>query len=146
VRKLIVRPAEEAGNGDKPQAADATILSFDTEAPAGEVLSQVIGMLASRADLSIDRLADSQMLGDAVSTTAAEEFTDGRIAIEISDERGCLEIRVGPLNSGGAERLLKEMELPGPLAGSLRGLASDIRTEPAGEDAEALVIRVDDPH
>jgi hypothetical protein len=36
------------------------------------------------------------------------------------------------------------MELPGPLQGSLRGLASDIRVEPAG-GGERLVILVEDP-
>ena len=45
----------------------------------------------------------------------------GRLDIEIVDREGCLEIRVGPLVAGAAERLLEEMELPGPLAGSLRG-------------------------
>ena len=144
VRKLII-PAGETSNGATAEVSEATALSFDTEAPTGAVLSQVIGVLASRADLSIDRLADSQLLGDAVSATSASEFSEGRVDIEICDREGCLEIRVGPLVAGGAERVLKEMELPGPLEGSLRGLVSEIKVEDAGDSTERLLIQVDDP-
>ena len=145
-RKRIV-PTE---NGDVHVAGtvaspgDSARLSFESEEAAGPVVSRVIGMLASRADLSVDRLADTQLLGDAVSAASPDQFEGGRLDIEIVDRDGCLEIGVGPLVTGGAERLLDEMELPGPLQGSLRGLASDIRVEPAN-GGERLVIVVEDP-
>ncbi len=78
-RKLIV----PASNGDQPEDVqtasppDAAILSFEEETQAAPVVSRVIGALASRADLSIDRLADTQLLGDAVSATPAAEFAGG---------------------------------------------------------------------
>jgi anti-sigma regulatory factor (Ser/Thr protein kinase) len=143
VRKLIVPGPAQARTNGAAEVPQATSLSFGSDAPAAAVLSPVIGMLASRADLSIDRLADSQILGDAVSATPVGEFTDERMDIEIIDREGCLEIRVGPLVSGAAERLLKEMELPG--LGSLRALASRVEVEPAGEGAERLLISIDDP-
>jgi serine/threonine-protein kinase RsbW len=145
VRKLISPGAEGGGNGAVAQAREETALSFDSDAPAGVVLSHVIGVLASRADLSIDRLADSQLLGDAVSATPAREFAEGRVEISISDREGCLELRIGPLVSGAAERLLKEMELPGPLKGSLSALASDVKVESAADGAERVLIEVSDP-
>ncbi len=147
VRKLIAPTSERSENGAAAEApaAEETVLSFDSEAPAGAVVSHVIGMLASRADLSIDRLADTQLLGDAVSATSSREFSEGRIEIAISDREGCLEIRVGPLVPGAAERLLREMELPGPLEGSLRALASVVDVESAADGAEQLLIKIDDP-
>ena len=146
VRKVMAPEPERIGNGAgaKAAATQETTLSFEAEAPAGAVLSHVIGMLASRADLSIDRLADTQLLGDAVSATSSQEFSDGRMEIAIADREGCLEIRVGPLVSGASERLLQEMELPGPLKGSLRALASDVQVESA-DGAERLLIKIDDP-
>lgn len=144
-RKRIV-PAENGGPGATVTAAspgDAAMLSFENADSAGPVVSRVIGMLASRADLSIDRLADTQLLGDAVSAAPPGEFRDGRVDIELTDREGALEIRVGPLVEGGADRLLEEMELPGPLVGSLRGLASRIDVEPA-DPGERLVILVED--
>jgi anti-sigma regulatory factor (Ser/Thr protein kinase) len=146
-RKLIV-PAENGGisaaEAKASSPGDAARLSFDSEESAGPVVSRVIGMLASRADLSVDRLADTQLLGDAVSAASPDQFQHGRVDIEIVDREGCLEIRVGPMVTGAAERLLEEMELPGPLIGSLRGLASEIKVEPA-ESGERLVILVEDP-
>ena len=143
-RKLII-PADAGENGAAavPSPGDAARLVFENADSAGPVVSRVIGMLASRADLSIDRLADTQLLGDAVAAAPAEEFRDGRVDIELIDRDGCLEIRVGPLVEGGANRLLEEMELPGPLVGSLKGLASDIKVEDA-EAGERLVILVED--
>jgi serine/threonine-protein kinase RsbW len=145
VRKLIAPATEQSVDGSAAETPEETALSFDSDAPAGVVLSHVIGMLASRADLSIDRLADSQLLGDAVSATPAGEFADGRMEIAISDREGCLELRVGPLVTGAAERLLKEMELPGPLKGSLSALASDVQVEPVADGTERLQIKVRDP-
>lgn len=136
-------------NGNEPphtsfERAEGATLSFATDLPAAPVLSRVIGMLASRADLSIDRLADSQLLGDVVSATAASEFIDGRVNVEVFDRQGSMQIRVGPLVTGASERLLEGMELPGPLAGSLSALASEIKVEKI-EGAERLLIEVEDP-
>lgn len=147
VRKLIAPGSERPSNGAAAEASatEETALSFDSDAaPVAIVLSHVIGMLASRADLSIDRLADSQLLGDAVSATPSREFSEGRMEIAIADREGCLEIRVGPLVSGASERLLREMELPGPLKGSLRALASDVEVESV-DGVERLLIKVHDP-
>jgi anti-sigma regulatory factor (Ser/Thr protein kinase) len=147
VRKLIAPASERSDNGAAAEASagEETTLSFESDAPAAPVLSHVIGMLASRADLSIDRLADTQLLGDAVSATSSREFSEGRMEIAIADRDGCLEIRVGPLVSGGGERLLQEMELPGPLKGSLKALASEVQVESAADGAEQLLIKIDDP-
>jgi anti-sigma regulatory factor (Ser/Thr protein kinase) len=143
-RKRIV-PLDNGGTAAPKveSPGEAARLSFDSEQSAGPVVSRVIGMLASRADLSVDRLADTQLLGDAVSAASPDQFEGGRLDIEIVDRDGCLEIRVGPLVTGAAERLLEEMELPGPLVGSLRGLANDIKVEPH-DGGERLVILVED--
>jgi anti-sigma regulatory factor (Ser/Thr protein kinase) len=146
-RKRII-PSENGGmtaaEATAASPGDAARLSFESEEAAAPVVSRVIGMLASRADLSVDRLADTQLLGDAVSAASPDQFRDGRLDIEIVDREGCLEIRVGPMVAGAADRLLEEMELPGPLVGSLRGLASEIKVEPA-DPGERLVILVEDP-
>jgi serine/threonine-protein kinase RsbW len=144
-RKRIVPDADsENGATAASGPVEAALLSFDDSDAAGPVVSRVIGILASRADLSIDRLADTQLLGDAVAAAPPNEFREGRIDLELADHAGRIEIRVGPLVEGGAQRLLEEMELPGPLAGSLRGLANEIKVEPAGDGGERLVILVED--
>lgn len=108
------------------------------------VLARVIGALAARAEFSVDRLADTVLLGDAVSATEGGEFSDGRFGIAIKDGDGTLEVRVGPLVEGGGERLLAEMDVPG--AGSLRNLTSSMEVTkgetPDGRAAEFLEFEV----
>jgi serine/threonine-protein kinase RsbW len=108
------------------------------------VLARVIGALAARAEFSVDRLADTVLLGDAVSSSSGGDFSDGRVGISIKDGDGTLDVRVGPLVEGGGERLMSEMDVPG--AGSLRSLTSGMavtKGETAeGETAEFLVFEV----
>jgi len=108
------------------------------------VLARVIGALAARAEFSVDRLADTVLLGDAVSSSEGTEFYDGRVGLSIKDAEGALEVRVGPLVEGAGRKLIGDMEVPG--AGSLRDLATSMEvtqgeTE-AGEPAEFLVFEV----
>ena len=77
------------------------------------VLARVIGALAARAAFSVDRLADTVLLEDAVSSSGGADFSDGRVGISITDGEGTLGVRVGPLVEGAGERLMAEMELPG---------------------------------
>ena len=108
------------------------------------VLARVIGALAARAEFSVDRLADTVLLGDAVSASGGDDFSDGRVGISISDGAGTLGMRVGPLVKGGGERLMDEMEVPG--AGSLRTLTSSMEVTEGqtseGEPAEFLEFEV----
>ena len=76
------------------------------------VLARVIGALAARADFSVDRLSDTVLLGDAVSSHQPGDFAEGRVEIAIKDGDGTLDVRVGPLVEGGGERILAEMEVP----------------------------------
>lgn len=109
------------------------------------VLARVIGALAARAAFSVERLSDTILLGDAVSAHPPEDFRDGRIAISIKDGDGRLDVRVGPLNEGGGERVLSEMDIPGD-RGSLRELAGPMQVERGetadGRAAEFLLFEV----
>ena len=108
------------------------------------VLARVIGALAARAEFSVDRLADTVLLGDAVSSSAGGDFAGGRVGISIKDGDGTLDVRVGPLVEGAGERLLSEMDLPG--TGSLRSLATRMEVTqgetPEGNPAEFLIFEV----
>jgi len=137
-------PPELSNNGaptDVPQELEMAITPGEMVRP---VLARVIGALAARAQFSVDRLADTVLLGDAVSSSAGGDFATGRVDISIRDGDGMLDVRVGPLVEGAGEKLLSEMELPG--AGSLRSLASRMEVTKGetseGEAAEYLVFEV----
>src|SRR5262249_16292818 len=114
-------PPDLSNNGLRKNVSEDLAMAITPGAMVRPVLARVIGALAARAELSVDRLADRVLIGDAVSTSGHREFTDGRVGIAINEQDGWLDVRVGPLVEGGGERLLSEMEVPG--AGSLRTLA-----------------------
>jgi serine/threonine-protein kinase RsbW len=137
-------PPEFSSNGTPTQVPKELAIVIAPGAMVKPVLARVMGAVAARAEFSVDRLADTVLLGDAVSSSGEGDFSDGRVGISIDDRAGTLGVRVGPLVEGAGERLMAEMDVPG--AGSLRSLADTMgisRGETAdGEAAEFLVFEV----
>jgi len=138
-------PPEFSNNGNSTDVPEELEMAITPGEMVKPVLARVIGALAARAEFSVDRLADTVLLGDAVSSSPGGVFAGGRVGISIKDGDGTLDVRVGPLVQGAGERLMGEMDLPG--AGSLRSLASRMEVTkgetPEGEEAEFLVFEVD---
>lgn len=110
------------------------------------VLARVTAILAARADFSLDRLSDAVLVSDAVSAHAASFVSGEHIDVAIEDGGGTLDIRVGPLVSGGANELLGTMKVPG-LDRSLENLTDEVKVEkaatnPASEDQEYLLLTI----
>ena len=106
----------------------------------GPVLSRVLGALAARHEITVDRLSDTMLLSDAISAAAPQGFADGHVELSIADRPEGVELRVGPMTDGGATRLRKGLDLP--QVGSLESLADDLRIE-QGEEGEFLVVAID---
>jgi serine/threonine-protein kinase RsbW len=137
-------PPEGRSNGAVASVSKELEIALTPGVIVRPVLARVMGALAARAEFSVDRLADTVLLGDAVSSSGAGDFSDGRVGIAIKDTAGTLGVRVGPLVEGGGERLISEMEVPG--AGSLRSLATNMAVTTGetadGEPAEFLEFEV----
>jgi serine/threonine-protein kinase RsbW len=137
-------PPEFSNNGTPAQVPKELEMALTPGATVRPVLARVMGALAARAEFSVDRLADTVLLGDAVSASDGGEFAEGRVGIFIKDSAGSIDVRVGPLIEGAGERLMAEMEVPG--AGSLSNLASTMEVAKGetgdGEAAEFLVFEV----
>lgn len=129
--------AEETG-ADHP-TAEATKVRVGPPELVGPVLSRVVGALAARQQITVDRLSDAMLLSDAISARAPEGFTDGHVSLSIADRPEGVELRVGPMTSGGAERLRESFELPE--VGSLATLADVLRVE-EGAEGEFLVVGI----
>ena len=85
--------------------ADETELAVTPGPLVGPVLRRVVGMLAARADLPLDRLDDAVLVADVVATRAAA-FAPESVTVRLQPSARTLWLRVGPLRSGGAEALL----------------------------------------
>jgi len=135
---------EYRNNGTLTEVPDELEIAMAPGELVKPVLARVIGALAARAEFSVDRLADTVLLGDAVSASDEVDFADGRLGISIKDGDGTLDVRVGPLVEGAGQKLMDEMEVPG--AGSLRSLTKSMEVTKGetsdGEPAEFLVFEV----
>ena len=137
-------PPDFSSNGTLAGVSEELEMAITPGEMVKPVLARVIGALAARAEFSVDRLADTVLLGDAVSSSAGGDFAEGRVGIAIKDGDGTLSVRVGPLVEGAGEKLISEMDLPG--AGSLASLASRMEVTKGetseGEEAEFLDFEV----
>ncbi len=103
------------------------------------VLARVLGALAARQEIGVDRLSDAMLLSDAIAAAAPAGFADGHVALSLADRSGGVVLRVGPMMEGGAQRLRDSLDLPD--VGSLALLADDLRIE-RDEAGEHLVVSI----
>jgi anti-sigma regulatory factor (Ser/Thr protein kinase) len=122
-------------------AAEELAMQISGPAIVRPVLARVIGALAARAEFSVDRLADTVLIGDAVSAHGADDFASGRLEVVITDGDGTLDVRLGPLVEGGGERILAQMDIPEG-GGSLRTLANtmQVTTDTASDGSTAEYV------
>jgi hypothetical protein len=106
------------------------------ETIAGAVLGRVVSILGSRVALPIDKLSDALLVTDAV--TAATRGGTYSMQIEADFDPKRLELRVGPLEPGGATRLIGSIEAPLG-AGALGRLVDELGTA-ANDGAEYLIL------
>ena len=131
------------GRGDpveiKPNSTDRTELVIDRSELLGPVLARVVGALAARRDLSVDRVSDAVLVTDAIAVAAPQRFSDGRVRLGLDERDGGIDLRLGPMEAGAARRIREELEVP-EVGGSLEALADELAVEESA-DGEYLVIR-----
>ena len=108
----------------------------------GPVLSRVIGMLAARALCPVDRLDDALLVADAIAAHAPDHTTDGVLVVTITTDVEQMRLRVGPLRTDGADRVLADSTLPG-VGNVLERVADEIDSGPTDDgDGEELRIAI----
>jgi len=141
--RVPLRGGGTNGSGDpvemKPHPADRTEMVIDRSEILAPVLARVVGALAARRDLSVDRVSDVVLMTDAIASAAPERFSDGRVRLGLDERDGGIDLRLGPMELGAATRIREELEVP-DVGGSLEALADEFRVEESA-DGEYLVIR-----
>lgn len=102
------------------------------------VLARLVGSLAARRDLPVERLSDAVLLTDAISVAAPGRFADGCVRFDLEESDDGLDLRLGPMEAGGATKVRQALELPG--VGSAELLADELTVEQA-DDGEYLRVR-----
>jgi len=113
-----------------PEAPTALVLRPGPRAAA--VLGRVVSLVAARADFSIDRVSDAQIISDAIAGAVGPHLANGALQVVIEEREDGFDLLVGPLVAGGGERLVRDTDLPG-LGCLLERLADRLEIEPLGE-------------
>jgi anti-sigma regulatory factor (Ser/Thr protein kinase) len=122
----------------EPDSSEATELVTDRPELLGPVLARVVGALAARRDLSVDRVSDAVLVTDAIAAAAPSRFADGRVRLGFEDRGEGIALRLGPMDTGAAGRIREELEVP--VGGSLEALADELAVEES-DGGDYLVIR-----
>ena len=131
---LAMQPSTEA-----PAVQDGIVLCLRPPDRTSPVLGRVVSLVAARADFSIDRLSDAQIVSDAIAGAAGAYVQDGVLEVAIDEQEQGFELVVGPLVAGGGRRLVADTELPG-LGCLLERLTDALSVEPLA-DAEGERLR-----
>ncbi|HEX8753657.1 MAG TPA: ATP-binding protein [Solirubrobacterales bacterium] len=142
---LPLQARDETEERDRAAAAapvrmEATELEFGPPELVGPILGRALAALAARHEIAVDRISDAMLLSDAISAGAPQAFTDGHVKMSIADRPAGVELRIGPMTNGGAERLRESLTLPDE-QGSLEALADELRVED-GDEGEFLVVGI----
>jgi anti-sigma regulatory factor (Ser/Thr protein kinase) len=131
------------GSGDpvelKPYPTDRTEMVVDRPELLAPVLARVVGALAARRDLSVDRVSDAVLVTDAIAGAAPDRFAEGRVRLGLDEHSGGIDLRLGPMEPGAAALIREDLEVP-EVGGSLETLADELTVEES-DDGEYLIIR-----
>ena len=127
-------------NGGVPPDEPLTSVSIASGPLVGPVLRRVVGMLAARADLPLDRLDDAVLVADLIAARAPAHSLRDTVDVALHPGRRTLSLRVGPLRPGGGDALVVDAAVPG-VGNVIEQLADALDVSPEG-DAEFLHVRL----
>ena len=119
-------------------ATDDTEISVAAGPLVGPVLRRVVGMLAARADLPLDRLDDAVLVADLLAARAPDHMRGPTVDVALEPGDRSLVLRVGPLRPGGGKALVTDAAVPG--VGNVIEQLSDRLEVADGDGGEDLVV------
>ncbi len=138
----LVRNGFQAPDVARSQLATTTGVAVAPSALARRVLPRVICVLAARARFTTDRISDAELVADALVAQSAELSPVEHVKMSVRVEPRCLELRVGPLESGRAERLISSS--PGDDVGPVIEKLTDEQQLLDDGEAELLALHLRD--
>jgi len=107
-RSILDDPPRSAG------AEDETVIEVNAAEPGGAAITKVLELLAARSNFSLDRLSDTQLIGDFLAHWTTAASIDSRpLEVAVTEIADAIEIRVGPLERGVGREMMERGELPG---------------------------------
>lgn len=132
-------------NGSGPTEREISVEVTGTELTVGRaellepVLARLVGALAARREISVERVSDAVLVTDAIAGAAPGRFSDGCVRLGLGESEHGLELRLGPMDKGAATEIRQELEVPG-LGGSLEALADELEIDES-DGGDYLIVR-----
>jgi len=120
------------------------VISVSAGPLAAPVLGRVIAMLAARANFSLEGISEAQLVTDSLAANVPGVLIGGKIQLGVDTPPEELLVRVGPLEEGGAGRIMDASALA-ELPPVLERLTKDHRIE-GSPDGELLCLTLVNPH
>jgi serine/threonine-protein kinase RsbW len=105
---------------------------------AAPVLGRLIAMLAARADFTLEGISEAELITDTLAAHAPKATVGNTIQLGVDHRNGNLVLRIGPLEKGGAARVIEASAL-GDLPPVLERLTGERRVEDS-PDGEVLCL------
>jgi anti-sigma regulatory factor (Ser/Thr protein kinase) len=144
------------GGPTEPEAHDAPGDRGEVDPPPGEVivavsvgplaapvLGRIISMVGARAGFSLEGVSEAQLVTDSLAAHVPAAALGDKIQLGIDNPEGELLVRVGPLEEGGAERVL-DSSAKGNLPPVLEQLTQGRRVE-SYDGGELLCLSLVNP-
>lgn len=126
--------------GEELQATSA--LAIAPSSLARTVLPRILSVLAVRAHFSTDRISDAQLVADSLAAHAPSSLGADRLSLTVGVQSRSLELCVGPLGAGSADRLILDSDVDG-LGPVIEKLTDDRRVASVGS-SEMLELQLVD--
>ena len=125
---------------ERAEVSVATKVSIASGPLVGPVLRRVVGMLAARADLPLDRLDDAVLVADLIAARAPAHMAASTVDVVLETGPRTLLLHVGPLRPGGGDALIVDAAVPG-VGNVIEQLADEVSVV-SGDDGERLAVRL----
>jgi anti-sigma regulatory factor (Ser/Thr protein kinase) len=146
--KHALERLEEDGNEPAPRPvediASTTALTVAPASLARAVLPRVLSVLAARAHFSTDRISDAQIVADSLAAHAPSSLGANRLSVTVAVQARSLELQVGPLGAGRADRLILDSDVQG-LGPVIERLTDGRRVAAVGSEEMLALELVDRP-
>jgi serine/threonine-protein kinase RsbW len=136
--------ADSPADGEVPQPPGELVIGVTAGPLAAPVLGRVIAMLAARADFSLEGVSEAQLVTDSLAANVPRVLVGSKIQLGIDAPPDELVVRVGPLQEGGAHKIMDASALA-ELPPVLERLTKDHRVEGL-PDGELLCLTLVNPH
>ena len=148
--EIVETVADRSSIEERPGGGTEVVLEFDVEPPPSSLMSddalerivrRAVAVAAAQADMPTDRVVEGLLVAEITARTALREVSGDRVELSLERFPDGFKLSLGPLRSGGAERVVEASSVP-MIGAVIERLTDEVSTEPSphGEETERISL------